>query len=497
MDASVERSAHTTLDDRDPAEILGLEAAVGRLLPSLTQFLAFSDRDRAIADRAEWVRALDRPLPAAGTGLDTVIDELSRWVIPNGLRTPHPGWSAYIVGRATTASIAAGIAAQVAGHVRYFLTSFNFLEQLSLDWLAELCGLRPGSSGVYSGGGSTANLVALGAARQAAFEAIGVDPAADGIPDGVRPRLYGSVEVHHTVHRAAGVLGLGRRAFTAVESDVAGRVDPVALDRQLRNDRAAGVLPVAIVAVAGATGTGAIDPIDPIADIAAEHRVWLHVDGAYGLPARCLPELADAFAGVERADSAIVDPHKWLGTPVGCGATYVRDAGLLERAFTQEPAPYLEAFSPDEARSQFDSQGPPWFDRSLELHAPSRGVWVWATLREIGVEGVRARIRRHIGFAEHLGQLAEAHGRLELLLPPSLSICCFRYRPSETAEAALDDLNAEIIRLLRAETPYVTSTTRVDGKLAIRPCFVNASATLAEVEGLADAVVSLGDRLAR
>jgi hypothetical protein len=118
-------------DDRDPAEILGLEAAVGRLLPSLAQFLTFPDRDRAIADRAEWVRALDRPLPAAGTGLDTVIDELNRWVIPNGLRTPHPGWSAYIVGRATTASIAAGIAAQVAGHVRYFLTSFNFLEQLS------------------------------------------------------------------------------------------------------------------------------------------------------------------------------------------------------------------------------------------------------------------------------------------------------------------------------------------------------------------------------
>ena len=208
-----------------------------------------------------------------------------------------------------------------------------------------------------------------------------------------------------------------------------------------------------------------------------------------------MPELSDAFAGVERANSSIVDPHKWLGTPVGCGITYVRDGSLLYRAFTQDPAPYLETFSPDEASSQFDDQGTHWYDQSLELSSPARGVWVWATLREIGVEGVRQRIRRHIGFARHLGRLAEAHDRLELLLPPELSICCFRYRPANTSEPAIDDLNEEIIRLLRAETPFVPSTTLVDGKLAIRPCYVNASTTLKEVNGLADAVIALGDRL--
>lgn len=488
-------SARISLDEPDPAATGGLEVAVGRLLPALERFLASAENDRAVTDRATWVAALDRALPDAGAGLDTVVDELARWVVPYGLRTPHPGFSAYITGRATTAGLAAGIAAQVAGHVRYFLTSFSFLEQLSLDWLAELCGIRPGSSGVYSGGGSTANLIGLGAARQAALEAVGVDPAADGLPPGLRSRIYGSSEVHHTVQRAAGVLGLGRRAFTIVESDGTGRIDPVALDRQLRHDRAQGILPIAVVAVAGTTGRGAIDPIDDVANVVADHRVWLHVDGAYGLPARCVPELAGAFAGVERADSAIVDPHKWLGTPVGCGVTYVRDASLLERAFTQEPAPYIEAFSPDEARSQFDDWGSHWFDRSVELHAPSRGVWVWATLREIGVDGVRARIRRHVGFAQHLGRLVEADERLELLVPPSLSICCFRYRPAGLAEAALDELNTDIIRHLRAETRFVTSSTRVDGKLAIRPCFVNASTTIGEVEGLAQAVVRLGDQL--
>jgi aromatic-L-amino-acid decarboxylase len=487
----------SAIHEPDAAAIDGLPEAITRLLPALETFLTDAGADRSMRDRATWVQALDRRLPETGAGLDAVLDDLATHVVPNGLRTPRPGVSAYILGRATTASLAAGLAAQVAGHVRYFLTSFNFLEQLSLDWLAELCGVRPGSTGVYSGGGSTANLLAIGAARQAAFEALGIDPAADGLPGGRPVRIYGSREVHHTIHRAAGVLGLGRRAFCEVESDRAGRLDPHALDQVLRADRERGVLPLAIVAVAGTTGTGAIDPIDAVADVAAEHGVWLHVDGAYGLPARSLPELADRFAGVERADSVIVDPHKWLGTPVGCGATYVRDGALLHRAFRQEPAAYLEAQRPEEAQSQFDDQGTPWYDQSLELHAPSRGVWVWAVLREIGVEGVRDRLRRHIGFARHLADLAAAHERLELLLPPELSICCFRYRAADRTEEQHDALNQEIVRRLRAETAFVPSMTTVDGKQVIRPCFVNASTTIDEVDGLAQAVVEIGDRLSR
>jgi aromatic-L-amino-acid decarboxylase len=484
----------------DPAELGRLEAAVGRLLPSLDRFLEFPESDRSIEDRPAWVAALRQPLPLDGAGLETVVDELQHWVIPYGMRSPHPGFSGHVIGRATTAPLAAGIAAQVAGHFRYYLTSFNFLEQLSLDWLGEMCGIRPGSSAVYTSGGSTANLLAMGAARQAAFESIGVDPAADGIPAGMRVRIYGGTEVHHTIHRAAGVLGLGRRAYSAVDSDSTGRVDPLALDRTLRADRAAGVRPVAIVAVGGATSTGAIDRIGEIADVAAEHGVWLHVDGAYGLPAACLPELGAAFSGVERADSAIVDPHKWLGTPAGCGVVFVRDAALLERAFTQEPAPYLEALSSAETRSQFDDQGTRWFDRSVELSSPARGVWVWAAIREIGLEGVRARIRRHIGFAKHLGARAEADERLELLLPPMLSICCFRYVPEGAGDVAsdeIDEINTQIVQLLRAETSLVTSTTRVQGKLAIRPCFVNAGTTLVQVDGLANAVVEIGNRITR
>jgi aromatic-L-amino-acid decarboxylase len=198
---------------------------------------------------------------------------------------------------------------------------------------------------------------------------------------------------------------------------------------------------------------------------------------------------------LERADSVIVDPHKWLGTPTGCAATYVRDGLILERAFTQDPAPYLETFAPDDSRSQFDEQGPHWFDRSVELSSPSRGVWVWAVLREIGADGVRNRVRRHVGFAERVAERARSERALELVLPPGLSICCFRYVGDGLDDSSANEVNEHIQQLLRAETPYIPSTAQIEGRLAIRPCFVNSATTMDEVDGLVDAVISLGDRL--
>jgi len=395
----------------DAAETGRLQPLLSQLGAGLDEFLRFDHPD-ALHPGQRWREHLDIALPQAGIGIDAVAEELLRHVVPNGSSVPRPGFSAFITTGATTAAALAATAAGIAAPQRYGLTAFNFLEELSLRWLSDMFGL-PSMQGVYSSGGSVANLLALGAARQRAFERLGRDPAADGLDRNVA--VYATTEAHHTIQRSAGVLGIGRRAVRAIGCDEHGRMRVDALRRALAEDRHAGVLPMAIVANAGTTNTGAIDPLQAIGEIARENDVWFHVDGAYGLPGRLDERLAPLYEGLALADSVIVDPHKWLGASVGVAATFVRDRELLRRAFTQEPAAYLEGSmqpADDDAtrvEHSMDEMGVPYYDFGVELSAPSRGVVVWALIREIGVAGMRDRIRRHNDMAAHVAQAARTH----------------------------------------------------------------------------------------
>jgi aromatic-L-amino-acid decarboxylase len=496
MTATSEATARLAPDGADTGR---LREAIDRLLPALEAFNEFEGSDGAARRRRAWRAALDKPLPQQGEGLDEVIKELIEVVIPNGLRNGAPGFNGWVTTPPTTSGTAAALAGTVAGSQRWWVQSFNFLESVGLRWLAELLGIPAIWQGTFTPGGATANLVGLAAARQAAFEQLGVDPARDGVT-GIPTRIYASAEVHHVVNRAAAVLGLGRRSLSLVPIDDTGRLGLPELRSRLIADRAAGIVPVALVATAGTVNAGAIDPIGPIADLAAEFETWLHVDGAYGLFGRLDERVAPLYEGLERANSVAVDPHKWLATPLGIGAVFVADRQLLGRALTLEPAEYLEgAVSGDEAapESPFDGFGELYHDFNLDQSAPSRGVMVWAVLKELGAAGIRDRVRRHIDFARHLAALVRADERLELLAEPVLSICCFRYRPEPKDGLALDELNAEIARRLRAETGLVPSTTRIGGKLAIRPCYINPRTTIDEVNALAAAVREIGDHLAR
>ncbi len=465
-------------------------ALVGRALDDLLERGSDDPHPR----RAVWEAALSGGLPERGVGAEAVLRELTGTVVPNGGRFSDPGFLGWITCGPTTVPVAAAAAAAVAGPQRYSLTAFNLLEEMGLVWLAELCGLPDTMRGVFSSGGSTANLVALGAARQWAFERVGVDVAAEGT--GGRPvAVYASEEAHHTVNRSLGVLGLGRSSLRVIPVDdgQAMRVD--ALRAALARDRAAGVLPVAVVASAGTTNTGVVDPLRAIGEAARAAGAWFHVDGAYGLPGVLDPRVAHLYDGLDLADSAIVDPHKWLGAPVGVAATFVRDRAILERAFTQEPSAYLEeSFTDVPPRSSLDSIGIPYGDMGVELSSPSRGVLVWAILREIGREGMRRRVMEDRDRAARLAALAEAHPRLELLTPPVLSVCCLRHRGAGGRD--VDDLNREVVRRLLRDTPYAPSSTTVAGRFAIRPCFINARTRDEDVDGLAEAIVRIGDALA-
>src|SRR6516164_4169036 len=366
------------LHGSDPAELGQLTATVERILPAIEEFWRYEGRDDAAGRRPGWLARLDVPLPEAGGGIGAVVADLAEVVIPNGARVGEPGWSGFITTGPTTAAVAAWLAAAAAGSQRYSVQAFNTLERVALEWVAQLCGIPPAHQGVLSSGGSTANLVALGAARQWAFEQRGVDVSQDGLPGGARARVYASEQAHHTIQRATAVLGLGRAGTRHIRCDARGRIDVSALRAAMAQGKRDGVIPVAVVGTAGTTDTGAIVPLDDLAEVAREHGTWFHIDGAYGLIAAASPMLRPAFAAVADADSVIVDPHKWLATGVGCAATYVRDARLLLRAFGHGAATYYQESSfssgEDDAVVQFDSIGIPYMDMGVEMSAPSRGV---------------------------------------------------------------------------------------------------------------------------
>ena len=482
------RDKSTLIEDR--AECGNLSAHLGALGAHLDRYLRFEHPD-AMSDPDRWQAALGRDLPEHGIGIEAVLTEMGSHLIPNGSQIPHPGCSAFITTGATTIGALATLAGSIAAPQRLGATAFNFLEELSLQWLADMLEVRPGFKGVYSSGGSTANLVALGGARQSAMEGLGLDPALDGLR---RPcRIYATQASHHTIHRAAAVLGMGRKAVVPIASDAMGRMCPSALQHRLEADADADAVRVAVVANAGATGTGVIDPLRAIGELARAHGVWFHVDGAYGLPGILDPQVRPLYDGLTLADSVIVDPHKWLGAPVGIGATFVRDRSILHRAFTQGAADYLEGtcMAPN-VRHSMDGLGVPYFDFGVELSAPSRGAVVWALIREIGKAGMRERVCRHNAMARQVAQRARAHPRLQLVQEPTLSICCFRYLGP--AGIDLNALNRRIHRELIHRGQHMPSTAVIDDVLAIRPCFIGARTTMAHADGLVDEVIEIGDR---
>jgi aromatic-L-amino-acid decarboxylase len=480
----------------DGAQTRGLEAALRRVVPALEHHLQAPPSDPGFQPDAPWRAVLDTPMPAHGAGADATLRCLADTVIPNAMRMTAPGFLGWITTGSTVLPAVTRLVTSLAGTQRYLGHSGNLLEAVGLRWLAEVCQLPAGMQGVFSSSGSVANLLAVGAARQHAYERIGHDASRDGVSALPKGRIYGSAEMHHAMLKSAGVLGLGRQAVELVPADREQRVEVTALHEAIQRDIRSGVVPVAVIGVAGTTNTGAIDDLSALADVAQEHGIWFHVDGAYGLFGRLDARVAARYDGVERADSVVVDAHKWLCVPTGIGATYVRDTAVLGRAFTGEPSDYVEgAFQSAAQTSPWDAMGAPYHDWSLDLSAPARGMVVWAALHELGVDGLRERIVRDNTYARTLADLVRVHPALELLVEPELSICCFRYVGDGDDETSLDDLNHRLVRRLHAETPYVPSATRVNGHFAIRPCFINPRTTEADVAGLVEAVCAIGGTL--
>ena len=298
-----------------------------------------------------------------------------------------------------------------------------------------------------------------------------------------------------------GVLGLGRRNLRTVGLDAGRRADLRQMEAFIREDVAAGRTPMAIVGNAGDVNTGIVDPLPEMAALAREFDLWFHVDGAYGGWGMLDERVEAAYGDRGLYDSFAVDPHKWLAAPVGTGLAICRDGELLSRAFTIETGAYDRernqvADPVGDAESPWGALGGGTPDWGVDFSTPTRGIPVWAVLKEIGAEGMRERVRRHNDFARIVADHARREPELELLSEPQLSIACFRYRPAGwDDEERLNDLNAAILAQLRRVGRSLPSSTNIDGAIAIRACYINPRNDREHVEQLIADVLDAGRRL--
>jgi aromatic-L-amino-acid decarboxylase len=355
------------------------------------------------------------------------------------------------------------------------------LEGVVVSWLREALGLPGAFDGLLTDTASTSSLIALAAAREAA----GIDAAAQGLAgrDGLRePRVYASAEAHSSIEKACMTLGLGRRALAKIPANGRYEMDPAALAAAIDEDLAAGRTPVGIVATIGTTSSTSVDPVAAIADVAARTGTWLHVDAAYAGAVALLPEARGPFTGWERADSIVVNPHKWLFAPLDASLLLSRRMDQLRAAFSLVPE-YLRTL--DRANPVLD-----YNEYQPQLGRRMRALKLWMQLRWFGLEGLRRRIRFHLELAQAFAGWVDADPDWERLAPVPFSTVCFRYRPAvlaghederETRER-LDAVNTRLMDAVNRTGEVFLSHTRLHDRFTLRLAVGNLRTEARHVE---------------
>jgi aromatic-L-amino-acid decarboxylase len=344
------------------------------------------------------------------------------------------------------------------------------IERTVVDWLAQAIGCA-GFRGSLTGGGSPANLMGLAMAREAKLKA-----NEGGMRIASQAVIYASEQVHMSIPKSVALLGIGRANLRLIATDDRFRMAPEELEQAIQRDKAAGKIPIAVVANAGTVNTGVIDPLPEIAAIADRHKLWFHVDGAYGaLAAIAAPA---KFVGLDLADSLSLDPHKWLYQPLDCGCLLYRDSKAARGAFS-DTGDYARALSDDPV------EGFAFFEESLELSRRFRALKLWLSLRYHGLAAFRAAIQNDLDLANGLAVKIAAQPELELVAVGDLSAVCFRYiGDGRMPEEELNRCNADILKHVVERGHVYLSNATLRGKFCLRACVVNHRTTEADVDAV-------------
>lgn len=461
----------------DGAEFVALGE---RMLRMAGQWLDEAERDPVLEaiPGTDLAALFAQPAPRAGMPEDALFAELRDKVLRYSRHNDHPRYFAHVCASPDPVGALADLLASV---INQNVTAWRSapvavtLERQVLQWLDALVGFDGGGHGLLLGGGSAANLHALGAA---------VTHALRDQVDVSRQRLvlYTSTQTHLSLAKAARFLGIGHVRSLPVDADW--RLQPDTLRAALAEDRAAGLLPVMAAGSAGTANAGSIDPLQELAAVCREHDVWFHIDGAYGAPAAMTDAYAFLRDGFALADSLSLDPHKWLYAPLDIGALLVRDPERLRAAYA-ETAEYI-AVTETAPLEDYAS-----WDYGMELSRRFRALKLWMMFKLRGVDAYRDAIADNIAVRQYLDARIRSHDELQWLAA-DLSICCFRYFREGADEAQLERINQVIQRQLQATGSIVLSPTRLSGRYSLRVCIVNFRTRRHDMDWLVQHVLEFG-----
>ncbi len=400
--------------------------------------------------------------PENSESLEIVLNDFEEKIIPGITHWNHPDFMAYFNSTSSGPGILAELLSaglNVNGMAWHTCPAATELEEVTLNWFKKMLALPDHLWGIIYDTASVSSMHAIAAAREQLNNLMLREKGLAGRKDIPRLRLYLSEQAHFSIDKSAITLGIGLEGVRKIPVDTDFKMIPAELQRAINEDRKNGFLPFCVVATVGTTSTTSVDPVKEISEICIKENLWLHVDAAYAGTAAVLPEMRWIFEGIENADSIVINPHKWMFTPIDLSIFYTKKPEVLKRAFSLT-AEYLKGE---------DKDATDFMDYGIQLGRRFRALKLWFIIRHFGVEGIRNRIREHIRLAKEFAKWIDVHPDFERMAPTDFGVVCFRAHPKNLIdENDLNDLNKQLLNKINESRKLFLSHTKLNGTYVIR-----------------------------